>query len=88
VVPDDQLSLAIGREGQNVRLAAKLTGYKLDIKSTSQFERLRERLIEAQQAKAAAQASAEAPATGDAFDETAALHELAHADEAETVSQP
>jgi N utilization substance protein A len=39
VVPDDQLSLAIGREGQNVRLAAKLTGYKLDIKSISQIER-------------------------------------------------
>lgn len=32
VVPDDQLSLAIGREGQNVRLAAKLTGWKIDIK--------------------------------------------------------
>lgn len=34
-VPDDQLSLAIGKEGQNVRLAAKLTGYKLDIVGTS-----------------------------------------------------
>jgi N utilization substance protein A len=34
-VPDDQLSLAIGRGGQNVRLAAKLTGYKLDIKGES-----------------------------------------------------
>ena len=32
VVPDDQLSLAIGKEGQNARLAAKLTGYKIDIK--------------------------------------------------------
>ncbi len=38
VVPDDQLSLAIGREGQNVRLAAKLTGWKLDIKSISQIQ--------------------------------------------------
>ncbi len=36
VVPDYQLSLAIGREGQNARLAAKLTGYKIDIKSESQ----------------------------------------------------
>ena len=35
VVPDDQLSLAIGRGGQNVRLAAKLTGYKIDIKGQS-----------------------------------------------------
>ncbi len=35
IVPDDQLSLAIGRGGQNVRLAAKLTGYKIDIKGKS-----------------------------------------------------
>ncbi len=35
VVPDDQLSLAIGREGQNARLAARLTGFKIDIKSVS-----------------------------------------------------
>ena len=39
VVPDDQLSLAIGREGQNVRLAHKLTNWKIDIKSVSQMER-------------------------------------------------
>ena len=38
VVPNDQLSLAIGKEGQNVRLAAKLTGWKIDIKSENQFE--------------------------------------------------
>ncbi len=38
VVPDDQLSLAIGKEGQNVRLAHKLTAWKLDIKSYSQIE--------------------------------------------------
>jgi N utilization substance protein A len=36
VVPDNQLSLAIGREGQNARLAAKLTGWRIDIKSESQ----------------------------------------------------
>ena len=36
VVPDAQLSLAIGKEGQNARLAAKLTGYKIDIKPASQ----------------------------------------------------
>ena len=36
IVPDDQLSLAIGREGQNARLAARLTGYKIDIKPASQ----------------------------------------------------
>lgn len=38
VVPDHQLSLAIGKEGQNARLAARLTGYKIDIKSASQAE--------------------------------------------------
>jgi len=38
VVPDDQLSLAIGKEGQNARLAARLTGYKIDIKPASQAE--------------------------------------------------
>ncbi|NLG32457.1 MAG: transcription termination factor NusA, partial [Syntrophomonadaceae bacterium] len=39
IVPDYQLSLAIGKEGQNARLAAKLTGWKIDIKSQSQFSR-------------------------------------------------
>ena len=38
VVPDDQLSLAIGKEGQNARLAARLTGYKIDIKPESYQE--------------------------------------------------
>ena len=37
VVPDDQLSLAIGREGQNARLAARLTGWRVDIKSETDF---------------------------------------------------
>jgi N utilization substance protein A len=37
VVPDDQLSLAIGREGQNARLAARLTGWRVDIKSEQEF---------------------------------------------------
>lgn len=40
VVDDYQFSLAIGKEGQNVRLAAKLTGWKIDIKSASDFEKL------------------------------------------------
>ncbi|MGT2959071.1 transcription termination/antitermination protein NusA [Streptococcus bovimastitidis] len=38
VVPDSKLSLAIGRRGQNVRLAAHLTGYRIDIKSASEYE--------------------------------------------------
>ena len=40
VVPDNQLSLAIGKEGQNARLAAKLTGWKIDIKSQTQYNEL------------------------------------------------
>ena len=38
IVPDDQLSLAIGKEGQNARLAARLTGYKIDIKPVSRAD--------------------------------------------------
>ena len=38
IVPDDKLSLAIGRDGQNARLAARLTGWKIDVKSLSKAE--------------------------------------------------
>ncbi len=44
VVPDQQLSLAIGKEGQNARLAARLTGWKIDIKSQSQAEQELDRM--------------------------------------------
>jgi len=40
IVPDDQLSLAIGRRGQNVRLAVQLTGWKIDIKSESKMKEI------------------------------------------------
>ncbi len=46
VVPDFQLSLAIGKEGQNARLAAKLTGWKIDIKKESEFEEQDEEIEE------------------------------------------
>ncbi|HDP16261.1 MAG TPA: transcription termination/antitermination protein NusA [Candidatus Omnitrophica bacterium] len=42
IVADDQLSLAIGKKGQNVRLAAKLTGWNIDIRSKSEIEKLRD----------------------------------------------
>ena len=42
VVPDDQLSLAIGRQGQNVRLASKLLGWNIDVKSESRYAKLEE----------------------------------------------
>ena len=54
VVPERQLSLAIGKEGQNARLAAKLTGWRLDIKSMAEWE------AEKAQIKLEAQAAAEA----------------------------
>jgi transcription termination/antitermination protein NusA len=44
IVPDDQLSLAIGRDGQNARLAAKLTGWKVDIKSETEFSQVEDEL--------------------------------------------
>ena len=72
VVPDRQLSLAIGREGQNVRLAAHLTGWKVDIKSDVEYQQeLEERSrIAAEEramaAEAAALAAAEAAAQVDA----------------------
>lgn len=55
VVPDDQLSLAIGKRGQNARLAARLTKYKIDIKSASEMEEL----------QAQAEAAEDQPATED-----------------------
>ncbi|MFB0507293.1 MAG: transcription termination factor NusA [Thermodesulfobacteriota bacterium] len=45
VVEDDQLSLAIGKRGQNVRLASKLTGFRIDIKSESRMEQITEEII-------------------------------------------
>jgi N utilization substance protein A len=65
LVPPDQLSLAIGREGQNVRLAARLTGWKIDIKNASEYDQAAEDavvsgLIEQRQEEEALQAEAEA----------------------------
>ncbi len=58
IVPDTQLSLAIGKEGQNARLAAKLTGWKIDIKSQSQAEREMELYEEALAQEALAEEAA------------------------------
>ena len=60
VVPDNQLSLAIGKRGQNARLAARLTTYKIDIKSESSYaDYLEEQAALALEAQAAAEASQE-----------------------------
>jgi N utilization substance protein A len=61
IVPDYQLSLAIGKEGQNARLAAKLTGFRIDIKSETQAAEEERGRREARQA-ASAEPEAEAPA--------------------------
>ncbi len=52
IVPDKQLSLAIGKEGQNARLAAKLTGWRIDIKSasTAELEKIKEPALETKEA--------------------------------------
>lgn len=50
IVPDDQLSLAIGKEGQNVRLAHRLTGWRLDIKSLSRYEEMEREYAEEEEA--------------------------------------
>jgi len=60
MVPDRQLSLAIGKEGQNARLAAKLTGWRIDIKSESAVQELRLAAV-VEEAPAAAPAEAPAP---------------------------
>ena len=72
VVPDTQLSLAIGKEGQNARLAAKLTGWKIDIKSQTQVaELMRQEMPELQEGNGQVIADAdeaddyEAPLTDD-----------------------
>ena len=53
VVPDRQLSLAIGKEGQNTRLAARLTGWRLDIKGHTEWEELQEERLKKAQQRAA-----------------------------------
>jgi N utilization substance protein A len=60
LVPDDQLSLAIGKEGQNVRLAARLTGWKIDIRDVAKYDREEEdqRAAEWAEARAAELAAA------------------------------
>jgi N utilization substance protein A len=59
LVPDDQLSLAIGKEGQNARLAARLTGYKIDIKPESYKNEAAADAADAADAPAAAEPAAE-----------------------------
>ena len=81
VVPDRQLSLAIGKEGQNTRLAARLTGWRLDIKGMTEWEEMKEKAqAAAAQATAAAVEVEEEPVdAADAVEEASAIVEEAQA---------
>ena len=85
VVPDYQLSLAIGKEGQNARLAARLTGFKIDIKSETQAKEAGDfyDYDDDETAEDAAEASAEETSA----EETSAEDSLTEETEAEEVSE-
>jgi N utilization substance protein A len=88
VVPDNQLSLAIGKEGQNVRLAARLTGWRIDIRSESQVrEKLEHDLAAAEAATKHTAANGAAPpaaAEPDAIEEAPADNLAVETEEVET----
>jgi len=65
IVPDDQLSLAIGRDGQNVRLAAKLTGWRIDVKSLREIEEMGEEGLLEEEEKEAESAQKETPTSSE-----------------------
>jgi len=85
IIPDKQLSLAIGKEGQNVRLAVKLTGWRIDIKSASEAEKELAEIAAAEEAEAAeemlpvieAEAAEESLVTAKVADKTAEAAEPA-----------
>ena len=62
IVPDRQLSLAIGKEGQNARLAARLAGWRLDIKGLTEWEEIKERRLAEQVEKAKSEVAVAEPA--------------------------
>jgi len=85
MVEDKQLSLAIGKEGQNARLAAKLTGWRIDIKSEAQVKEERERREQAEAERVAAMTPAEIEAERAAKE---AAEQLASFAEEEPVAAP
>ena len=90
VVPDNQLSLAIGKRGQNARLAARLTTYKIDIKSESSYaDYLEEQAALALEAQAAAEAAQDQDSTDDSVVEaTDQAVETLEAEEAVLEAEP
>ena len=85
VVPESQMSLAIGRDGQNAKLAARLTGWRLDIKNVEQWEALRA-VRAAEAARIAAERAAAAAALAEAEAAAAAEAEAAAQVESETAA--
>lgn len=77
LVPENQLSLAIGKEGQNVRLAARLTGWKIDIKDSAKYE-----------AEQAALAEQETAPPSEVESETAVLPDQAETEPLEEEATP
>ena len=86
VVPDRHLSLAIGREGQNARLAAKLTGWRIDIRSESEFHVIEEEAAAAAEAAVAEAEAVAAEAAASAVADAGAILEADRAAAAETVA--
>ena len=87
VVPDRQLSLAIGKEGQNTRLAARLTGWRLDIKGMTEWEEIKES-TQAKVEATAETAAVVADEAADAVEEAIAIVEEAGAAATEEASEP
>jgi len=89
VVPDRQLSLAIGKEGQNARLAAKLTGWRIDIRSESAVQEtgLAEAVVEEAPAEEVSEAAAEEKAPAEEAAAVAAAEEVGPTEEAAAPSE-
>ena len=82
VVPDNKLSLAIGRRGQNVRLAAHLTGYRIDIKSATEYETMEAQAEEAYEADDLAEES-----SSEILESAEGLEEVQEADQIDAEDQ-
>ena len=79
VVPDNQLSLAIGKKGQNARLAARLTSYKIDIKSASEFVEMEPELLDNQEVTDSEE-NVDLIDLADILDDVVNIEEAAHSD--------
>ncbi|MFC2059090.1 transcription termination factor NusA, partial [Chloroflexota bacterium] len=88
VVPDSQLSLAIGKDGQNARLAARLTGWRIDIKSASAAEAAKAQMPEVAEEEAIEEVVAEVPAEEEVVAEAQAEAEVISEEPIATTEEP